>query len=204
MFERGGLGRYFIGLALVIVLLIVVIILIVNHGGSKNSVPGSQRPLTSYVNDPGAEVRLTINGPINAPQNHRQVQVTVSNSQTIFDLQQGYDGHILTSKSYDMTTNAFDNFLHALDHAGFTQGNNDPSLKNETGYCASGARYIFELRENGNDVERFWATNCGGTKTYKGNVDTTINLFQAQVPDYDTLTQDVDLGGGSGPSLFGL
>src|SRR5579875_2224368 len=152
MFERGGLGRYFIGLGLVIVLLIVVIILIVNHGGSKNSVPGSQRPLTSYVDDPAAEVRLTINGPITAPVNHRQVQITISNSLTNFNLQQGYDGTVLNNKDYNMTTNAFDNFLHALDKAGFTQGNTDPSLRSEKGYCATGSRYIFELLENGNDV----------------------------------------------------
>jgi hypothetical protein len=188
MYGRGSSLRYFIGFALTIILLIFVIVLIVNHGSSKGKVPVTQKALTSYASDDNAAVRETIDGPINAEQNHNELQITVTNATTSFQLMQGYDGTVSKSQLYPMGTTSFDVFLSALDHAGFTKGDTTASLQDDRGFCPTGDRYIFEVMDNGNDVERFWTTSCGTPRTYKGNTALTLTLFQAQVPNYNDLT----------------
>ena len=39
-------------------------------------------------------------------------------------------------------------------------------------------------------IERFWSTSCGGG-TYGGVVDTTLILFENQIPNYDRLTSNL-------------
>ena len=66
------------------------------------------------------------------------------------------------------------------------------SSANEKGYCPLGNRYVFEIIEGGDAIQRYWATNCANRKTYKGNLSLTLMLFQAQVPDYNTLVAGLD------------
>jgi hypothetical protein len=192
MYGRGSL-RYFIGFGLTIFLLIFAIILIVHHGGGKGKVPETQKVLTSYADDSGAAVKETLVGPINAQSQHDEVQITVTNSSTTFELDKGYDGNAVKTKVYPMDQTSFAEFLYALDRAGFTVGNTtDDKLKDDRGYCSTGTRYIFEALENGNDTERFWTSSCGSPKTFKGNTSLVLSLFQAQVPDYDSLTENTN------------
>lgn len=197
MFNRGEL-RYFIGFGAVIVLLVLAIVLILHHGGGPGKVPSTQKPLTSYVNDPSAAVKETIVGPVNAQSEHDEVQITVTNDDTTFELEKGYDGNAVKTKLYPMDTTSFGEFLYALDRAGFTEGTTtDSALKDDRGFCPTGDRYIFEVQEGGSDVERFWTTSCGSPKTFHGNTNLVLGLFQAQVPDYDNLTDNTDLSSGS-------
>ncbi len=182
--------RYIIGLLVTIGLIVLLIILLFGGGGSK--VPKNAKTLSSYANT-DAVARLTIDGPIIAPQNHHQIQITVGRDATTFEKVQGYDGSVIDTHTYDSSLNSYNAFLHALGRAGFTKGNVDASLSDERGYCPLGDRYIFELIENRNDVVRFWATSCGNPKTYGGNTSLTVTLFQAQVPDYDRLVQSFTL-----------
>jgi len=188
-----GSIRYFIGFLLTVGLIILLIVLLFHHGGN-GKVPVTQAPLTSYSNS-DTVVRETIDGPINAPATHRQLQITVGRNNTTFEELSGYDGNVVKSQSYDMTENAYSNFLYAIERAGYTQGNTDRALKNERGYCPEGRRYIFEVIQDGKDLERYWVTNCNGTpKTFNGKASLVIDLFRAQVPDYTSLTSDLNNG----------
>lgn len=187
-----GSIRYFIGFLVTVGLIILLIVLLFHHGGSK--VPVTKTPLTSYANT-DTVVRETIDGPINAPQNHRQLQITVGRDNTTFEEIGGYDGNVIKTQTYGMTQNAYANFLFALNRAGYTQGNTDSALKDERGYCPEGRRYIFEVIQGGNDLERYWVTTCSGTpKTFNGKSSLIIDLFRAQVPDYTNLTSDLNNG----------
>lgn len=184
--------RYFVGFAVAIGLLILVILLIVHPGGGSK-VPQTQTPLTSYANT-GTVVRLTVDGPINAPQNHRQAQITVGKDATTFEIFQGYDGNSLRTQSYPMSEAAYNSFLHALQLAGFTKGNDDKSLKDERGQCAEGNRYIYEVIQGGSDIERYWSTSCGrGSGSFQGSAGLVRDLFRAQVPNFSQAAGDVDL-----------
>jgi hypothetical protein len=176
--------RYFVGFLLAIGLLILLIILLVG-GGGKNKVPETKKPLTSYAST-DAVAKLTIDGPINAQSIHQQTQITVGRDEVVFEQITGYEGNATTRKSYTNNQNAYTNFLYGLSHVGFTLG--DTSISgDERGHCPLGNRYVFELIDNGNKVEHFWATSCGKPKTYGGLVGDTLTLFQRQVPDYRQL-----------------
>ncbi|HSX36880.1 MAG TPA: hypothetical protein VLG13_02050 [Patescibacteria group bacterium] len=183
--------RYFVGFLISIGLIILLIVLLFHHGPSK--VPVTKQPLISYANT-DTEVRLTIDGPVNAPQNHNSIRITIGQNDTTYQQIQGYDGNSVNTQTFAMTESAYDVFLHALQHAGYTLGNDDKNLKDERGYCPLGNRYIFEIIQNGSDLERYWTTNCSSTpSTFKGRASIILSLFKAQVPGYDELVSDVQL-----------
>lgn len=186
--------RYFIGFIIVIALIILLIVLLFHHGGNGKT-PATPAPLVSYANT-DVLVRETIDGMTNDVQDHRQIVITVGQGSTTFQVNQGYDGQAISTQSFPMTQNAYAAFLLSLDHAGFTQGNNDSSLKDERGYCPLGQRYIFEVIQGSSDLERYWTTSCSGSTphTFEGTTSVILNLFRNQVPNYDQLTSDVNLG----------
>jgi len=168
------------------------LIYLIFHGGSKPKVPVTHKTLDSYaVTD--AQATLTIDGPINADQNHQGVKITVARDNVTFEQLQGYQGSVTNMQTFPNNVDAYTSFLLALAHAGFTQGNSSASLKDERGYCPLADRYIFEFQQDGQELERYWTTSCGSPKTYLGNTELTLTLFQAQVPGYDNLTQNISL-----------
>lgn len=200
MYERKHYG-YLVGFLIMIVLLFLLIILIVNHkGSSKNKVDSTQQTLTSYADKSGVTLSEVIVGPINADQSHTNVHIDINNTSTYASVAQGYTGNVTNSYSYPMTTDGFREFLAALDKAGFTKGDTAANLKDDKGYCSTGQRYIFTINDNGKTLQRFWATSCSGTRSYKGNLGLTNTLFQRQVPDYNKLVQGTSFQ----PTLFGL
>ena len=187
--------RYFIGFLITIGLIIILIVLLLGGGGGNGpKKPKTTKALADYASTE-AEVRMTIDGPVNADQTHQQIRITVDNNVTTYEQIQGYQDTVVNSQNFDNNENSYSNFLYALGHAGFTKGDITKALANDKGYCPLGNRYIFELIDNGKDVQRFWGTSCGGhaPKTYRGNLNLTITLFQAQVPNYQNLTQDLNL-----------
>jgi hypothetical protein len=184
--------RYFIGLLLVIGLIIFLIFLIV-HSGTKATVPNTSATLDSYANS-SAMVSMTVDGPVIADQNHNQVQVNITNTSATVNVIQGYNGDVIRTQSYPNTEASYDVFLRALAYAGFTKGNSASDLSNEKGYCPTGDRYIFELSENGHTIERYWTTNCSGTPhSFDGDTSLVYQLFQQQIPDYQTTTENLNI-----------
>jgi len=185
--------RYFFGLMITIVLIIILIVVIMHGGnGTKTKVPTTSKTLDSYSST-DATVRMTIDGPVTSNQQHRQIQITVGKSDTTYQEIQSYDGTVTNSHTYANSQAAYGVFLRSLSYAGFTKGNTSSSLADERGYCPLGNRYIFELIQNGKNIERFWATSCGNPRSYGGNVPLTLKLFEDQVPDYTTVRQNVIL-----------
>jgi hypothetical protein len=182
--------RYYIGLLITLGLLILVLFLLF-HGSGKTNVPTTSEPLFSYANT-GSEVRLTIDGPINANEDHQQVQITVNQNVVTFDQLQGYDGNVVNQQQFANSENAYTAFLYALALNGFTDGNSSSALSNEQGHCALGERYTFELIQGGNDLEHYWATSCTNViKSFNGDLPLMLTLFEAQIPNYQTLVKNV-------------
>jgi hypothetical protein len=180
--------RYFFAFLATLVLIFLLIFLLFRGGGNPK-IPLTIKTLHSYAST-DAEAQLTIDGPINADLNHQQVRIRVNRDDVTFEQLQGYDGNVINTQSYANTENAYTNFLFALARSGFTNGNNDPNSSDERGFCPQADRYVFQLRQDGKDIERYWATSCGNPKTYLGSLNLTLSLFQAQVPNYTELTQN--------------
>ena len=183
--------RYFIAFLVTFGLILLLLVLLF-HGGSGKPKTPTGRTLVSFA-DTDTIVRMTIDGPINADQNHQAIQVMVSSGSVTYTQIQGYQGNVVNQQTYPNNQNAYTNFLYALAHAGFTDGNKSAALKDERGYCPLGDRYIFEVNQDGQELERYWATSCGSPKSYLGSVVLTMDLFQAQVPNYASLSQGVIL-----------
>jgi len=180
--------RYITGILIAIGLVILTIILIVkafSGGGSNPSVP-TQIDLNSYAST-SAVMRMTIDGPVNADKTHNQIRVTVGRDETKLELLKGYEGKIVSTKTFANNQNSYTQFLHALNVAGFTKGNVDPNVRDERGYCPAGERFIFEAESGGQDVMRWWKTSCA-EGNFRGKSDVIRSLFKAQVPDYNLLT----------------
>ncbi len=185
--------RYIVGFLLAIGLLILAIVLVVQslHGGKSTSI---SHPLTDYAYT-NTQVEMTIDGPINADQAHNELQMVVGSSLSQINLQQGYQGTVTQSKTYANNPSSYAEFLKALDLAGFTQGVTGPGVNNNPiGYCAFGERYTYQIiNPEGSTIQNFWSTSCGGEGTFKGNATTVLNLFSAQMPDYDSLVNGTNL-----------
>lgn len=182
--------RYFIGFLVVILLLIFLIVLIVSGTGPKQTL-NRAKALPDYATT-DALASMSIAGPINAQSLHNSVVITVGREQVVYQQVQGYDNNVVRTQTYANTEASYDAFLRALNVAGFVKGNSEKALANEQGVCPLGQRYVFALNEGSKQIQRFWSTSCG-TRTYGGNTSMTLTLFQAQVPDYSTLTQNVQL-----------
>jgi len=181
--------RYFIAFLATLGLLFLLLYLLL-HGGGKAKVPTTQKTLISYAST-DAQVKLTIDGPINSEQEHKAVRITVDQTQVTFEQIQGYQNNVVNQQSFTSNQDAYANFLAALQHAGFTLGSKNPALKDERGYCPLGERYIFELNQDGDELERYWATSCGKPASFEGSYPLVLQLFQAQVPGYAQLTQNL-------------
>lgn len=184
--------RFIIGALVAIgafILLIVIIIKLIFGGGGT---PQQQLDLNNYANT-ATEMQLTVDGPVNAAQNHRQIQITVGRDENTIEIIRGYQDDVINRKSYASSADAYNAFLHALTIVGYNQGSN-AKVGSQLGHCPLGQRYIFAvINPDGKEIQHYWATSCGGSGNYKGSVDTTLSLFQAQIPDFDDLTSNLDI-----------
>ena len=183
------MNRYIAGFLLVIGLILIVIILIIH--GSSSSTP---QPLNLNVDaNTDIAVQFTIDNPISAASTHNDIIVNVGNTQSSILITKGYQGQIVSMKTYPMNVNSYAIFLRALMINGYTLGNNSSALADERGHCALGDRFIYEvLNGNGNDLERYWSTSCN-TGTFLGDIPVIQQLFKTQIPDYDSLTGSITL-----------
>jgi len=179
--------RYFIAFAAMLGLLFLVLFLLF-HGSGKPAAPVTHKALSSYSNT-DAQAQLTIDGPVNDDQEHRALRITVGSNAVTFEALQGYQGNVTNTQTFGNNPDAYANFLLALAYAGFTQGNNTKAFSDERGRCPLGNRYVFSFSQDGRSIERYWATSCNGDKTYQGNLGLSLDLFEAQVPNYGQLAQ---------------
>jgi hypothetical protein len=181
--------RYLIGLVIFILLIIFLIIKLLTGGGSKPNLPPS---LSSYANT-ATTVRYIIDNPVQAPQNHNDIVIEVGSSSADIKITKGYDGEVVKEQSFPMSDSAYATFLLALQHSGgYTLGNNDPALRDERGYCATGNRYSYDIVSgDGDRLQHYWSTSCS-QKTFKGLPEIVRNLFTAKIPNFDDYTADIN------------
>jgi hypothetical protein len=185
------MNRYIIGsLAFIGLVILLVVILFTGGGSPKKTIPA---PLYSYANSQ-AYVQMVVDGPIVAPQNHNSVKITINRNSANFELIQGYNGHVISSKTFSNSENSFRNFLYALYYAGYSNGTVNSQYPSDIGLCPTGDRYDMYLVNNGNIITHYWVTNCSNTpKTYNGNFGLTLLLFNRQIPNIGTLSQNANL-----------
>src|ERR1700729_3669720 len=131
--------RYFTGFLIAIGLIVLLFVIILKSGGNSGGAPQKQINLANYASS-DAVTQLTIGGPINADQTHVQVQISVGQTETMFQILNGYQGTVQNSKTFSNNQNSYSAFLQALAVAGFTKGST-VNIPDKQGYCPTGDRY---------------------------------------------------------------
>jgi len=132
---------------------------------------------------------FTTIGPIVADADHRETLITVSANVVEMKTFSGYDNTVVESRSYQNTTEAFDEFRSALELLDVSQrqkGTDTDDDDNDEGFCPTGKRYIVEI-----DSEiRRWTTSCSSKQGTAGfSMNAVRPLFQKQVPDFNEINQ---------------
>lgn len=177
---RSGLRTIIAALVgLGIVVLIIVLLVKAIFGGGGPAAPTVD--VGKYANT-NAVATLLVDGPTNVDQDHRQVKITVTGTQNEIDIIQGYQGHVIDSRTYSSNPAAFGAFLQSLKLLDFSKGSASPT--DYRGYCPTGDRYMYSFNNGTKDLFSFWSTTCN-QGTFGGNRNAVRALFYAQVPDSD-------------------
>lgn len=174
--------KYFLGFLATIGLVILVFVLIL-RGFSGNKTDEVPKPLIDYAAT-STQVRLTVDGPIIAEQEHQAYRITVGRAQTQIETLQGYEYTPIETKSYENNRESYSNFLRAIDLNGFAKGNSKSPNQDERGVCPEGSRLIMEIVDGSNRIQRYWTTTCGGGN-FRGNSAKVRQLFNKQIPSAD-------------------
>lgn len=185
--------RYILGLLLGLGLVVLTIVLIFRAlaGGGNDQSQQQSVKLMDYATT-NAVVRYTIDGQVNQNEIHDKVRITVSKDQVLFEQIQGFEGKLVQTKTYPSNPQAYAAFLRSIDNAGYTIGDKNID-KDERGSCPLGRRYVYEIVNGSEQVQRLWSTSCNTNDgSYRGGKANVIRtLFQRQVPDYNTLTSKI-------------
>ncbi len=175
------------------VLLIVVGIIIFGGGSNNKKAPNPSQALPSY-SDTDAQVQMITDGQVNGDDLHRQIRITIGRGTRKIDIIQGYQGHVIFTKSFSNNEDAYNIFLQAIYGANFTKSRKT-NIIYEYSVCALGQHYTYNLINTGSNSTNLslWTTSCGANGTSAANTPLLQSLFNNQIPDYDTITGDVQL-----------
>lgn len=186
--------RYFIGFLIILGLVILGIILFIRllFGGPDQADIPQAKSLTSYSST-ATTMQLEISGPINVNQEHRRIQIEIGTSRNEIRIVRGFQNDVIRRESFNSNPDAYANFLRAIDLLGFTKGDGSESVADERGQCPTGQRFVFAITSGAETKQRFWSTSCGEGGSFQGSSEEIIELFQAQIPGYNDITEDVEL-----------
>ena len=194
--------RYLLATLGFVLLIVVIIVLLTSSGSHKATTNGNKViKLMSYATKSQSQVRYTIDGPINASENHRSVQVTVSPSDRNLTVFQGYQGSAIINQSYPNSQQAYSDFLAALQHVNFTAERGvSPTISSQS-ICPLGNRSRYQIIDGTKNVMDLWSASCT-SGSFAGNISQSASLFRSQIPDYDKLTSHVSVTGTVSASIF--
>lgn len=140
-------------------------------------------------------VRMTVRGPIVADEDFRSYQITISPTSRSLVTYSGYLDQVIDNKQLSNNTEAYTQFVYALNRANMIDGTVLTGEKDDMrGVCATGQVYMFETLDSGNSVKDLWTSTCSGSKgSFKASVDQVQSLFLQQIPDNATLLGPIGL-----------
>jgi hypothetical protein len=176
-----------LGVIGLLVLLVVAIVLIASRGPGETTQQGKKAIALADYADKDAKATYTIRGKIVGEESFKSVRISVTRRERRYELLSGYEDTIQDSKTFYNTDAAYSVFIKALDKAGFSR-EKTTTIKDETGSCALGHLYTYDLKEGSNQKIHFWSTSCGTQGSLGGDTSLIQQLFQNQIPDYNKLT----------------
>jgi hypothetical protein len=184
--------KYFIGFLAIIILVVGVFIVVLR--GFTGGPEQKQKPaLVDYANSSTVVMKFTVTGPVTADPKHTGYRITVGRDSSTIEVTQGYEDTVIKAQTYGNNSNAYADFLRAIDLQNYTRGNDDKDKADFRGVCPNGSRYTYEIEDAGKTVQRYWNGSCGGG-TFQGRGNIVRGLFNRQIPDFNSFTAGLNLG----------
>jgi hypothetical protein len=107
----------------------------------------------------------------------------------------GYTGKQVDNEQLDNSSEAYTQFVNALNRAKLMDGMPLIGDANDTkGVCATGMLYEFEVLQGTNSIQKLWTSTCKGSPgSLHASVTQVSSLFQRQIPDFTKLTDKINL-----------
>ena len=186
----------FFPLIIIIVIVALVIAALVSIGRAVfNSGDGNSNEQTEQVDSDreallntstGRSVQMTVRGPIVAQEDFTSYRISASNGERSMKVYKGYLEEETNGKTLSNNTQAYEEFVYALDKANMVKSRdvaNDESATDLRGICARGYVYEYATVSGGNEVKKLWTSSCDGSKgTLNASKDQLSELFLAQIP----------------------
>jgi hypothetical protein len=188
--------KYIIGvIGVVLVLIIAIFMIVVNGPESTDTTQKGGNEVVSLFDTARSNgtVRYTLEGRLVGEDQRRAIRISVNSNSRTIEVLKGYNEGVERSQTYGNTSAGFEEFLKALDEAGFSKKRNF-SPEDEAGVCPLGNRFVYELRKGTDQELRTWSTSCSAKHgTFGGATSTVQQLFQNQIPDYYNISTTVVL-----------
>ncbi len=169
-----------------VVLVIFVVVLVARGGNDTPDVEPAPQLAEAASSD--ATFRLTELGPITAEEDHFRVEIAVSRDNREIVVYQGYNNLVVASQRFSNSQAAFEEFLSALDRAGYTNSRNT-NYESEAGLCPTRSRFVFTSDQFDEEFRR-WTTECREKGNFGGDFSTNQLLFENQIPELNTFLSD--------------
>lgn len=191
--------RYIIVVLTIIVFVVLGLILI--PSGKSNDKKAKDTPIATvqkqlheYANSPDSRVVYTEQGSVVGDDQFRAVRVTIARDYRRVEILDGYTKQVQKSQDFANTETAYDVFLRALEHAGYTNVVKKPPATDERGVCPVGRRFVYELTNGNSQLQRTWSASCSAKLgSFGGNTATVGRLFKSQVTGYDDFIRGIQL-----------
>ncbi len=169
------------------VVLVIFVVILISRGGG-NQVEIEPVPHLAEAAASNAEFRLTEAGPITAEEEHFRIAITISRDSREVVVYQGYNDVRVASRSFSNSQAAFEEFLSALDRAGYLN-ERSTSLESEAGICPTRRRHVFESNQFDEEFRR-WTTDCREKGNFGGIFATIRTLYRNQIPEFSEFISD--------------
>ena len=182
--------RFLFGMVVVVLLILTVFLVFVDMPKKSSEEPVTstteqkKKQLYDYSGSDNSKVVFTHQGKIVGDDKYKSVRVTVTKTKRTIELLSGYNQRVEKKQDFTNDQAAYETFLRALDVAGFTK-TKDVANSDERGVCPLGHRYVFQLFDGSEQIQRTWSNTCSEiTGTYAGS-RVTKDLFEDQITDYN-------------------
>lgn len=164
-------------------------------GGSAQPLKDDPTTKALLTTDADYSVRMTVRGPIVADEDFRSYSVTVSPTGREMTSSAGYDSRTVDNVALSNNTEAYTQFVGALNRASFSTGRTLSDTANNTdGACATGRLYTFEILEAQSTVSKLWTTSCSsGSGSFRGDASAVRTLFLRQIPTSNDMLRAINL-----------
>lgn len=184
--------KYFTFVLVVLVILISSIVLMVNRKPSSTPANVPNVDIVKYI-DTGATVVFTEYGELTSEEERLAIRISVSRNQRKIEVLQGYNEKVIKEQTLSNTAAAYDEFVNSIKKAGYDKWKKS-KYNNDKGVCPQGTKTTYKLVDGNEELLSLWATSCGKSDgNFDGSSEIVKWLFEKQIPDFETITENVEL-----------